>query len=74
MRVLEVLLSFSMKSGAKSLTTSVEGLLEVSGERKCELVMLETGEEWIRECSMATSMLQGGPSEMGGREVKVRTS
>ena len=49
-------------------------MLEVSGERKCELVMLETGEEWIRECSMATSMLQGGPSEMGGREVKVRTS
>lgn len=69
--------SFKFLSEIRSQITDREcgrGLLEVSGERKCELVMSENGEEWIREGSMVTRLLQGEPSEMGGREVQVRTS
>lgn len=70
-----ILLTFLVKSDAKSLTASIgKGLLEVLGERKCELVMLENGNEWMRESGIVARMLQGRPREIGGRGVEVRAS
>lgn len=57
-------LSFSVKSGTKSLTVSECGRrpMEVSEERKYELSCREWGMYvWTRECNMVARKLQGGP-------------
>ena len=64
--------SFTFLSESRSrITDSERGRRswEVSGERKCELV-LENGDEWIREGSVVARMLQEGLSDIGVHEVK----